>query len=469
MEWRKKLSIRIFVGRGSLVVGRVTTNDPRPTTNDQRPTDIPLNYPNLLGTRIGRMTALFSLYACKGIPYGFTSLTIVNEMNKQGISAKAIGWYSASLAWPWAVKWVFGPILDLFYCERLGRRRTWLFLSQIVMAVSLLAACRIDFSREIMLFIAVILIHNISAAIQGVAMGALACDSVPERERGLANGLMSAGAYLGTALGGSGALFLIPQVGFLYTYFFVTITLPIRELPLPPKMKVAGLSAWRILREEIATYLKDAAKAMLASRPALWAMIFALFPPGAFALGMAFATMLIKELKMSDRQFAVYSLVVGAVSAVFCIVGGTLSDRFGRRLVMAISVLGVALPTLVLAFYLRRQGFIFPGKPSPADPQNLFALVVIFWAVSVIYAAVQGIGYSVQMAIFMDVTSPAVAATQFTAYTALANVMRSYYPILQGYQMDWWGYPSMLVFDSCFGLLCLIPLFFIVKKSSGGR
>ena len=425
------------------------------------------------------MTALFSLYACKGIPYGFTSLTIVNEMNKQGVSAKAIGWYSASLAWPWAVKWVFGPILDLFYCERLGRRRTWLFLSQIVMAVSLLAACRINFSREIMLFIAVILIHNISAAIQGVAMGALACDSVPERERGLANGLMSAGAYLGTALGGSGALFLIPQVGFLSTYFFVaggilavmlTITLPIREPPLPPKMKPAGLSAVRILREEIAAYLKDAAKAMLASRPALWAMIFALFPPGAFALGMAFATMLIKELKMSDRQFAVYSLVVGAVSAVFCIVGGTLSDRFGRRLVMAISVLGVALPTLVLAFYLQRQGFIFPGKPSlPADPQALAALVLVFWAVSVVYAAVQGIGYSVQMAIFMDVTSPAVAATQFTAYTALANVMRSYYPILQGYQMDWWGYPSMLVFDCCFGLLCLIPLFFIVKKTDGGE
>jgi MFS transporter, PAT family, beta-lactamase induction signal transducer AmpG len=435
-----------------------------------------LNYPNLLSTRFGRLTALSSLYACKGIPYGFTSVTIVNEMNKQHVSPAAIGWYSASLAWPWAMKWVFGPILDIFYSPRLGRRRTWLFLSQIVMAVALLAACRINFSREITLFIAIILIHNIFAAIQGVAMGALACDSVPEQERGLANGLMSAGAYLGVALGGAGALFLIPHVGFLATNFFVagsiiaimlTITLPIREPPLPPKMKVPGLSSWRTVREEIATYLKVAAQAMLQSRPAIWGMIFALFPPGAFALGMAFATMMIKELQISDRQFGVYTIVVGAVSSVFCIVGGVLSDRFGRRLVMAISVAGVALPTLVLAYYLQKQGFIVPGKPSlPIEPQSLFTLVIIFWAVSVIYAAVQGIGYSVQMAIFMDVTSPAVAATQFTAYAALANVMRSYYPILQGYQMGWWGYPSMLVFDSCFGLLCLIPLMFISKRDT---
>ena len=99
-----------------------------------------LNLPNLLATRFGRLTALFFLYASKGIPYGFTSLAIVNEMSTQGLSKEVIGWYFSSLTWPWAIKWMFGPAVDLFYSKRLGHRRTWLLLTQVVMAATLLVA-----------------------------------------------------------------------------------------------------------------------------------------------------------------------------------------------------------------------------------------------------------------------------------------------------------------------------------------
>jgi hypothetical protein len=60
----------------------------------------------------------------------------------------------------------------------------------------------------------------------------------------------------------------------------------------------------------------------------------------------------------------------------------------------------------------------------------------------------------------MDITTPAVAATQFTAYMALINLCTTYTSTWQGYAVERIGYPSTLVLDSVVGLfgLLLLPL-----------
>jgi PAT family beta-lactamase induction signal transducer AmpG len=66
--------------------------------------------------------------------------------------------------------------------------------------------------------------------------------------------------------------------------------------------------------------------------------------------------------------------------------------------------------------------------------------------------------YGVGTAIYMDVTTPAVAATQFTAYMALCNVVYSYSSTWQGRSLQSWGYPTTLAIDAIFGLLCILLL-----------
>jgi PAT family beta-lactamase induction signal transducer AmpG len=60
----------------------------------------------------------------------------------------------------------------------------------------------------------------------------------------------------------------------------------------------------------------------------------------------------------------------------------------------------------------------------------------------------------------MDVTTPAVAATQFTAYMAMANLVTSYTAWWQGLSIVGWGYPVTLLVDSMVGLfgLFLLPM-----------
>ena len=70
------------------------------------------------------------------------------------------------------------------------------------------------FGQPWLLFSLVLLVHNVFAATQDVAIDALAVSVLPEEERGTANGFMFGGAYLGQAIGGSGALFLAGAIGF---------------------------------------------------------------------------------------------------------------------------------------------------------------------------------------------------------------------------------------------------------------
>jgi hypothetical protein len=68
--------------------------------------------------------------------------------------------------------------------------------------------------------------------------------------------------------------------------------------------------------------------------------------------------------------------------------------------------------------------------------------------------------FGTRTALFMDITTPRVAATQFTAYMALLNLVTSYSAAWQGLSLARWGYPATLVIDSMIGLLglALLPL-----------
>jgi MFS transporter, PAT family, beta-lactamase induction signal transducer AmpG len=79
----------------------------------------------------------------------------------------------------------------------------------------------------------------------------------------------------------------------------------------------------------------------------------------------------------------------------------------------------------------------------------------------------QGLYYGVRSALFMDVTTPAVAATQFTAYMAMANLVISYTSWWQGLSIVRWGYPVTLGLDAAFGLVVLFFLPFMAPKRKG--
>lgn len=414
-----------------------------------------------LSTRRRRLLSFFLLYLTEGIPQGFTTVAIAVEMRRQGLDAAQIGTFVAVLALPWSWKWCIGPVVDQLYVQRWGRRRGWIVACQILMVLSLMPGLALDYSLHLRWFTLLVLVHNIFAATQDVAIDALACATLKPDERGAANGLMFSGAYIGSAIGGSGVLLLVPYIGFNCTFFVVaalllSVTLSI-SLHIREPAHVAPGSEHVSVALAISQYARTALRAFFGTQQSRAGLLFALVPAGAYGLNLALQTNLAVELGMSNEQIGQLSLGSTVLAASGCVAGGLLSDRLGRRKAIAMYIIATLIPTLYLASFMSRNGWVMPVE-SGVSRQAPPALIAVFWTVSLVYAFFQGLIYGTRTALFMDICDPAVAATQFTAYMSLLNFVIFYSAWWQGRALVAWGYPTTLMLDAALGV---VGLFFL--------
>jgi PAT family beta-lactamase induction signal transducer AmpG len=433
-----------------------------------------MRMPNLLATRLGRLTAFFFLYVTEGIPLGFAATAVATQLRRQDVGPAEIGAFVGSFYLPWAFKWAFGPFIDVLTSERLGRRRGWILGTQIMLIVTLLSCMSLDLPAQLGVLTGVLLIHNSFGAMQDVAIDALAVNTLREDERGLANGVMFAGAAIGSAVGGSGVLFLMPTIGLKGGFVFVAaciaavtvfIVLPLREAPtLAAERRAAGLAS---AAREMKRFAVEAFRSFLGTRGAYAGLFFALLPAGAMSLGLALQSNLAVEVGMSDDDVAWLSLWSQIVSAACMVGGGLLSDRLGRRRTLFVYLGLMSLPVLYLMGVLIEQQWIMPAGPAGTERRVAApALVTAVWVSTLLYAVAQGLMYGTRAAIFMDVTNPAVAATQFTAYMAMMNLAIAYSATWQGIAIEALGYPKTLLIDAITGVLCLAVLPFIKPSST---
>ncbi|WP_269629927.1 MFS transporter [Pelomonas sp. BJYL3] len=442
-----------------------------------------MTLPNLLATRNGRLGAFFALYVTEGIPLGFAAIAVATQLRRMGVGPAAIGAFVASFYLPWAFKWAFGPVIDVFRSKRFGHRRAWILFTQLMMALTILALMAVPLPTGLALFTSVLLVHNTFGAMQDVAIDSLACNTLHEDERGLANGLMFAGANVGQAVGGSGVLYLMGTVGFQPSFVMVAlsillvtgfIVLPMKEaLAQQLEQQQAGAAVGaeppRATLSQAASEMKAFAvqsfRSFLGSRGAFSAMFFGLLPVGAMCLGLALQSNLAVEFGMNDEGVALLNLWCTIVGAVSMVVGGMLSDKLGRRRMLGLYIVLMSGPVLYLWWQMRLNGY---DMPRPSNSPAVPALITALWIASISYNVFNGMMYGTRAAIFMDVTNPKVAATQFTAYMALMNLAIAIAATWQGVVSEAFGYRWTLLIDVATGLICLLVLP-MMSKPAGDR
>lgn len=445
--------------------------------------------PNLLDTRNGRLAGFFLLYLCEGLPQGFTAMAVVLEFKRMGMTGADIGIFSALIMLPWTWKWLMGPLVDNIHIKRFGRRKQWIIFTQTGMLLTLLASIlclphAAAGGKEIAglaLFTQILLLHNIFAASQDVAIDALACSTLEEHERGLANGLMFAGAQIGAAIGGSGVIYLKAALGFRTAALIVPVLIAgilamvvfrivernARALPeneASPHHHTFAHSVKRTL-----AYLVVVARVFFTTRRGLLGLLFALVPSGGMALSLTVSNVLTPTLGMSDAEIAKMGLFCSLVFTTFCMTGGFLSDRFGRRLTLAVFSAGTLLPTLWMGWQLHSHGWHYPAAAtSDGTWPRHEALITCWWIASLVYSVFQGLMYGIRSAFFMDIVEPRIAATHFTACMALLNLVTIYSYWWQGKATTpvadhGWGFTYLQIFllDAAIGAVFLLILPFV--------
>jgi PAT family beta-lactamase induction signal transducer AmpG len=406
---------------------------------------------NLLDTPNGRFTAFGLLYISEGIPYGFTSVAMVTFMRQQGLSLEQIGIFVAALYLPWALKWAWAPAVDIIKLTRWGGRKAWILICSSLMIATLVVTAVIDFAAHFELLLAMIVLNNLFGATQDVAIDSLAVSSLQADERGRGNGFMFAGQSLGIALGGGGAIFISGLAGFSAALVYVSVLLVLNLFFVVSFIedRATDTPSDRGLFRTLKIFIGDLYAAFLKSgRGPRVGLLFSILPIAAMALAYAMLNTIKVDYGLSDNEIAELSIYNTSLAALGCVIGGFFGDRFGIKRSLAICIVLTALPTLLLANEITSAGL------NQIEPTAFYLLIMT-------HGLFFGMCMGLHAGIFMGITNPLVAATQFTAFMAMGNLVVSYTNFWQGMIAERLGYATVLYLDTALIILPLIVLPFI--------
>jgi len=174
------------------------------------------------------------------------------------------------------------------------------------------------------------------------------------------------------------------------------------------------------------------------------------------SLGYAILGTIQVDYGLNQGQIAEISLYNTIAAALGCIIGGILADKYGHKKMLGLYYILTALPTLLLAIQISNVGLA-------AVPIQLFYGAIIS------HGLFFGMAFGLGAAIFMGMTNPAVAATQFTAFMAMTNIAISMANYWQGMVAERVGYAAVLYIDALLILLSLIVIPFLRTREEDLR
>ena len=150
---------------------------------------------------------LLFLYILQGIPMGLSaSIPMVLQSRQVGYKQQAT---FSFVTWPFSIKLLWAPIVDSFYSERVGRRKTWLIPSQYLIGLSMMALSYQVGSLlgddggepDVFLLTAIFFFIYVLAATQDIAVDGWALSMLSRRNVGYASTCNTVGQTGGYFLG----------------------------------------------------------------------------------------------------------------------------------------------------------------------------------------------------------------------------------------------------------------------------
>ncbi len=410
-----------------------------------------------------RMLKILLLGAISGFPWVLIGSSLSLWLKEDGLSRSTVGWAGLIFA-VYAFNYLWAPLIDRiqlpYLTKKIGHRRGWIVLMQILILISLFLWSVINPSENLALVISVGLLIAIASATQDITVDALRIEQISENEgKSMAAGAAMAvvGWWSGYKLGGVLSLFsadFLENLGFQnywqLTFLILGILIILMNIGLmfvnetdsierqtnqnENDQLIAGKFQNSNFLTKTITWISGTISGPIISffkkngfQIALGILGFVfLFKVGEAFLGRM-SIIFYKEIGFSKSDIAIYSKTLGWITTViFTLLGGLFVIRSG--VLKAMFLAGILMASTNLLFSL----LAWSGKS-----EILFAIAVIFDDIAAAFATVAFVAF---ISLLVDRT---YTATQYALLASIGTAGRTTLASSSGALVDWlngdWG------------------------------
>jgi MFS transporter (putative signal transducer) len=173
---------------------------------------------------------LAGLYAAQGITGSIVRVGLPSVLRDGGLALDRIGLLYV-LFLPWALKFLWSPLVDRYRIAGFGLRQGWVLICQIALVGCYIAAAFIPPIAELSILLAVLLLVALFAATQDIATDALAVERTAPGQRGVTGAAGVAGGYAGFLIGVGLWLPLYASLGWRASMLAMAACLALLTLP----------------------------------------------------------------------------------------------------------------------------------------------------------------------------------------------------------------------------------------------
>lgn len=376
-----------------------------------------------------------------GLPLALTGGTLQAWATVEGVPLQEIGFLTLVGA-AYTIKFLWAPFIDRFAPPVLGRRRGWMLMTQLLLALTILAMGMLSPSTTLMPLAALAVAVVFLSATQDIAFDAYCTDVLRKEERGAGAAVRVMGYRLAMIASGGLALIMADQwIGWGNTYMVMgglMLLCALATLWAPEPEHIARPP--RTLREAVNEPLRE----FFMRRGAMQVLLLIVL----YKLGDAFAgalstTFLIRGAGFTPTEVGTVNKVLGLAATIFgALAGGALMSRWG--LYRSLMAFGLLQAVSNLAYWL-----------IAVSPKSLWLMATGVG----IENLCGGLGTASFVGLLMALCHQRFSATQFALLSALSAVGRTYLagpltPPLVDY-LGWPGFFLVTVVIAVPGLVLL--------------
>ena len=361
-------------------------------------------------------------------------------LKAEQVDLKSIGLF-ALVGFPYTWKFLWSPLMDRFHFPLLGRRRGWMFFTQLALLGVIGSMGFFSPLSELTMIVLLAGLVAFLSASQDIVIDAYRRELLSDAEQGSGTALFVNAYKLSTLVPGSLSLilsdFLSWQTVFGITALFmlpgVFTTLLIREPEIygePP----------RTLREAVVEPFREFIHRSGWSHALLILAFIFLYKLGD-SMATALATPFYMELGYTRTQIGLVAKNAGLwASLAGGVLGAIWLEKTGIN--RGLWIFGVLQAIAILGFALLAQTGVAAAGAEPST--LLLGLVIALEAFAV------GLGTAAFTAYIATTTDQRYTATQFALFTSLAAVPRTFFNALTGFIVAQTGW--FVFFLICFAL-----------------